>query len=109
MERWYKRAALVVWPRPQRLNVLGLERMISCLKKAIDEFSADEDNLHLAEELVMQSTHKNSHLDEEVIRKMFSCLKALAVPELAARFLGTVSFRSNAFFDELLSLCNTLG
>ena len=33
---------------------------------------------------------------------MFSCLKALAMPELVARFPGTVSFRSNAFFNELL-------
>ena len=37
------------------------------------------------------------------------CLKALATPELAAMFLGTVSFMSNAFFNELLNLCNTLG
>ena len=110
VERWYHKAALVVWPRPQRLNVLGLERMITCLKKAIDKSSANDDNMHLAEKLVMLSTHKNSHdVDEVAIRELLSCLKALSVPELAEKFLGTVSFRSNAFFNELLSLCNTLG
>ena len=84
--------------------------MITCLKKAIDKSSTNRDNLHLDEKLVMLSTHRHSHdLGEVAVLEMLSCLKALAMPELAARLLGTVSFRSNSFFNELLSLCNTLG
>ena len=107
MERWYKMAALVMWPKDQRLSVLGLKRMISYLKKAIDKSPTSENKLQLARRLVVLS--KQKPLDDAAIGRMLHCLQVLAAPELAVEFMAAVSFKSCTFFDELLSLCNKLG
>ena len=107
MERWYHRAALVVWPKHQRIAVLGVQRMITHLKMAIDKSPANESNLQLARRLVVLSKQKPP--DDAATGQMLHCLKVLAVPEVAVEFMTAVSFKSSTFSDELLGLCNKLG
>ena len=106
LERWYHRAAILIWPRDRHLEVLcdagtdaaigGLQQMVNRLKRisAAKRLEKYRECLALAAAIIdtWQPTIRSSWDDAEPVKRsvFLSLLQQLDVPDLLRRFLSQI-------------------
>ena len=127
IERWYNQAALLLWPKQQRIKVLGLDTVASRLAKSIEKRSPLERDSTKWQKyhdvcLKLISATLSEMPDAQTAATVLSCAIALGEFSLVSTLLGSASsgstkpsvpaslyLKSAHFVDSLLVACLTFG
>jgi len=120
VERWYRQAVVVLWPRSNYVDLLAREGpafavpALAAMIESSDDPSADPELLRFATAILDQWGRRlvyTSRTDDAVVIQMLDSLAHLTDAELAGRFIRqTVVDAVNAqTATGLLALCNRLG
>ena len=116
-------AALLMWPRDQRVNVLGLDqdRMMKKLDDSLSKYATSqvpaqkEKYCKLAEQLVTKTKLSDRKPSTQAAGMMLRSLRILGVPQLACEFLSSISVLPSSylgdkhFTETLIAVCSAFG
>ena len=119
VERWYRQAVVVLWPRSQRAEILAREGpafavpMLAEMVHVSDNPQQDEDCLRFAAAILVHWQQQGSYFyrSEGVAAQMLDCLVRIGDVGLGARFIREVmpSAKLAVMAPGLAALCERLG
>ena len=114
VEKWYKYAALLLWPLRKRVAVLGVECMIKRLERAATGQATSKGTeewrkcVELAGDIVTQSKVARQEPSSKSSATLLGCLQILEERQLVSEFLDAIALSCSSSHLECPSFCNQL-